>query len=107
MGIGQSGSFTIDNYADNMDCFIDFGSQCSENGAVIEFTHLSVQDAYYGDYTYETYHQQCGSTSPYADAAKFAYTASDGTQIITDEFCGCMHDLDIDYALFYDSYKNP
>lgn len=86
---GQSGHFTLDKYDNNMSCFIDFGSQC--NGAVdIELTHLSVEDL-------DT------ETCEY-DYAKFAYTASDGTQMYTDDFCGCMHDLDVDYSLHYSQY---
>jgi hypothetical protein len=92
---GDSGYFTIDQYADNMECFIDFGSQCNENGADVEFTHLSVQDDFtYDNYAYATpkpYVQECST-----DAVKFAYKASDGTQMFTDDTCGCMHDHDND-----------
>ena len=30
----------------------------------------------------------------------FAYTASDGSEKLTEETCGCMHDFDVDHSLF-------
>ena len=31
-----------------------------------------------------------------ADSVKFAYTASDGVQMFTDDVCGCLHEMDDD-----------
>lgn len=80
---GQSGEFTIDEYGDNMNCFIDFGSQCDENlGAIVELTHLTVEDFYAYD---DTSQQIC-----WKDRALFAYTVN-GTQMYSKDYCGCMH----------------
>ena len=76
---GQDGHFTVDEYANSMNCVIDFASQCGETGVEIDITHLAVEDFdYYG-------HHNC------FDQVKFAYTA-DSEQKMTDGLCGCMDD---------------
>jgi len=79
---GQNGHFTIDEYADDMDCYISFADQCGENGADIEVTHLSVED-------YDYY----GSKSCF-DSVRFTYIMANYPfeQMFTDQLCGCMDD---------------
>merc|ERR1711935_306140 len=78
---GQSGQFTIEEYANDMHCFVDFASQCGETGVNVEVTHLSLESYYYFDNDY------C------FDSVQFAFTADDN-QMFTDNLCGCMDDPD-------------
>jgi len=80
---GQNGHFTIDEYPNSIDCFVDFASQCGETGVNVQVTHLALEQQYdyYGEFT------QC------FDWVKFAYTANDN-QLFTDNLCGCMDDPD-------------
>jgi len=97
---GQNGHFTIEEYANNMNCFVDFASQCGETGVNVEVTHLSVESYYYnGD-------EHC------YDWIKFAFTVDDN-QMLTDNLCGCMDDPNhssCDYVnypyLYYDSFHS-
>merc|ERR1711935_485238 len=74
---GQNGQFTIQEYANDMNCFVDFASQCGETGVNVEVTHLSVEQ---WDYA--------GDTGCF-DWIQFAFTA-DGNEMLTDNLCGCM-----------------
>jgi len=83
---GQNGHFTIEEYANDMNCFVDFASQCGETGVNVEVTHLSVE-AYSYNYNYNDY-MDCSY-----DRVKFAFTVDD-IQMFTDDLCGCMDDPD-------------
>jgi len=78
---GQNGQFTIEEYPNEMNCFVDFASQCGETGVNVEVTHLSVEQ---WDYN--------GNTGCF-DWIQFRFTA-DGNEMLTDNLCGCMDDPD-------------
>ena len=47
---GQSGKVTFDSYVNNVNCYVDIGPSCNENGVEVEITHMELEAYTYYDY---------------------------------------------------------
>ena len=83
---GQSGQVTFDKYFHNLNCFVDIGPSCNEDGLEVEITHMELEVL--TSYNYDTYiyeYEFC------ADTIHFEWINEDGETVEkTDPQCGCL-----------------
>merc|ERR1712168_737761 len=76
---GYSGTVTIDNYQNNLHCYVNFGEECPADGVSVEFTHLHLET--FNSYEWYDYDMWTGNWYYYGeeyegcfDSIHFAWT---------------------------------
>jgi len=81
---GLSGSVSLDNYVNDLYCYVDFASECDGQGVDIEFTRMAIEPSSWALVNGSWIRKD----SCYYDSVKFMYTDANGDTQYTEEDCG-------------------
>jgi len=97
---GQFGSVSIDNYVNQLFCYIDFANECDGQGVDIEFTSMAIEPSSWAPPPSGSglWIQQNGCLY---DDLKFMYTDIDGFTAFTTPVCGIFNGASWSSASWY------
>ena len=82
---GGSGQVTFESYVQDVNCYVEIGANCDDEGVQVVITHMELEA--YGEYNYEIFDYEYVGCY---DTINFTWLNKDGeTAERTDPQCGC------------------
>ena len=100
---GYEGSVTIDNYVNDLHCYVNIGEECGADGVSVKFTHMAIETMNYY-YNYDTYEYSFDDYVSCYDSVHFTW--NEGSEMKqTEPQCGCLdEDKCKDYTNLNDNF---
>ena len=87
--VGQSGRLIVKNYQSDAHCYIDFASQCGDDGVHVEIVKMTVENDYDYEWNDQTQKYDYFYGNACFDGIFFAWQSEDGLEQ-TEAQCGCL-----------------